>query len=158
MLFEGFKVFIFGEEFGEMLVTREGFKIHEDGVILGMAGIIDLQMGGVGEHRHDLLGDGLLVIAKINRVIQGFAHLGFAIRPRKPSAGFGGRKHDLWLNEGLTIGDIELMGDFLGLFDHRGLVFANRNDGRSKKKDVRGLGNRICKETNGDGFPEFAHA
>ena len=140
-----------------MLFASESLQILENRIAFGMAGILGAKVRGVGEHRHDLFLDRFRIIGQIDAIAHGFAHLEFAIRSRQTPANRIPREKDFGFGEHLFVSGVELMGDFRGLLDHRGLVFARGNDGRAEREDIRGLGNRIGQETDRDALAEFAN-
>ena len=63
-----FEIMILREIFFKMIILYKSGEIDEDRIVFCMAWIFDFQMSGICEHRHDLLTDGLSIIAKIDAV------------------------------------------------------------------------------------------
>src|SRR5574344_1554024 len=54
-----------------------------------------------------------------------------------------------------SVKGIELMDDFIRLFDHRSLVFSDRNQIRIECRDICSLADRVAEESGRDGITEI---
>ena len=110
--------------FGKVLIIAEGVQIYEHRVALGLAGVADLQVVGVGEHTHDHGADVLRLVGQIDAVAQGFAHLRLAVGAGQTQAGLVVRQQGRGLHQRLAVQLIEAADDLAGLLQHGQLVLA----------------------------------
>ena len=136
--------------FGKVLIIAEGVQIHEHRVALGLAGVADLQVVGVGEHTHDLGADVLRLVGQIDAVAQGFAHLCLAVGAGQTQAGLVVRQQGRGLHQRLAVQLIEAADDLAGLLQHGQLVLAYGHGVGHEGGDVRRLADGIGQEAHGD--------
>ena len=148
---------VFRQELREILRTAEGVQIDEDGVPLGVAGVLPAQVGGVGEHGHDLGADVLGTVGQIDAVAQGLAHLGLAVNARQAQTRLVLGQDDLGIHQGVAIDGVELVDDLLALLQHGQLILAHGDGGGPEGGDVRRLADGIAEEAHGDAGLKVAH-
>ena len=73
------QVGVVGPEAGKVTFFAESIEVSEHGVALYLAGIFHPEVAGVGEHALHFLLHGLGIIAQIDAVAKGLAHLGLAV-------------------------------------------------------------------------------
>ena len=128
----------------------EGIEVSEYGVALYLAGIFHPQVTGVGEHAFHFLFHGLGIIAQVDAVAQGLAHLGLAIGTGQAAAGLVGRQKNFRLHQYVAVVDaVEAAHNLTALLQHGFLVFAGGNGSGLAEADIGSLGNRIGEETYG---------
>jgi hypothetical protein len=108
-------------------------------------GLPDLRLRGEGGH--DLLGDGVRVVRKIDGVAVALAHLA-AVEARE-DAGIR-RDKGLRLREEVAEEVVESPGDLPRDLQVRGLVLAHRNHVRAIDQDVRRLQHGVAQQAVGD--------
>ena len=126
------------------LVRVEGIQPAEHHVALDLARVGHAQVVGVGVHHLDCVTDVVRAGAEGERVAERLAHLGLAVDARQTA---DLRHQRLALDQHFAVDTgVEAADDFVGLFDHRDLVFANRHDGGLESGDVGSLRGRIGQE------------
>ena len=147
------KVFVLGQIFGKVIVRAQRVKIGENNVALGVTGILDSQVGGIGEHfAVDLLFDCLCGVGKIDAVAERFAHFCLAVNAGQAPLGFVFGNHSLWKHQRFAVKTVEFLDNLARLLNHRELIVADRDNGGVKSRDVRRLRNRIREEAHGQSF------
>ena len=140
-----------------MFGAAESVQIDEYGVILDLTGVFHAEVVRVGEHGHDLLFDLVRVLAQIDAVAERLAHLGLAVDAGQAQAGLVVREQHLGLDQRVPVNRIEFADDFLGLLQHRGLIFAHGHGRCLEGRDVGRLADRVGEETDRDAGFKVAH-
>ena len=112
----------FGSIFGE------GVKICENDVAFDVARVRNFDMGWVGVHVFDFCGDGRGIVAEVNAVAERLTHFGFTVDTGQASANLTAREENFRLYQNsFAVKLVHFADDFASLFEHRCLVFADRN-------------------------------
>ena len=148
----------FRPEVGEVLVGGEGVEIGEHGVALYVAGVGDVEMGGVGIHALDLLPHGVGVVGEVDAVAEALRHLLLAVGAGQASCGGVLRQHNLRLHEHGRINLVEAVDELTRQLEHRLLILAGGHRGGLESGDVGCLRHGVAEEAQGDGVVlEAAH-
>ena len=157
MCFQLVQIRIFRQKLCKIFRSAKCIKISKYCVSFQFSRIFHPDMSRIGKHTEHFLLNLLRLFRQIDTVPERFAHFRFSVNSRKPQTCLIFREKDLRIYKCIPIYGIKLMNDLFCLFDHRHLIFADRNSRRLKRRNIRRLTDRICEKSYRNTRLEITH-